>query len=150
MPLLTRGLLTRLVRHSCQKPDRKGGRGLEKRKRRSAGPAAFRERCGRILLRSGILPVKLCSQPVEIRIKRHKASRALKEGAATRVVRDAIQRTLAITGGEIAAAGQTDRRRIERKDRRVAPVRFADSPLEIDCVTRGRCVKTSRSIKSIG
>ena len=54
---------------------------------------------------SGILPVKLCPQSTEIRIESDKAGGALKEGAASGVVGYAIQRTLAVTGREIAAAG---------------------------------------------
>src|SRR5260221_12117094 len=98
---------------------------------------------------SCILPVEFCPQPAEIRIKRDEAAGTLKEGPAAGVVRHAIQRTLAVAGRKLTAAGQPDRRRIERKDRRVAPVRFADSPFAIECLTSGGRVKNLRRIKSV-
>src|SRR5438046_1390138 len=54
---------------------------------------------------SGILPIQLFAQPLEVRIEGHESGRSLKEGHAARIMRHAIQRTLAIAGRQITATG---------------------------------------------
>ena len=122
-------------------------------KQNAAGWFPRRFRCAKHVLplrSSRVLPVEFCPQPAEIRIKCDEAGGALKEGPTTSIVRHAIQRTLAVAGRQVTAAGQPDRRRIERKDRRVAPVRFVNSPINVDCVTSGGRVKTARRIAQPG
>src|SRR5947209_3245393 len=87
------------------------------------------------LLRSScVLSIQLFAQPLEVRIERHESGRPLKESHATRVMRHAIQRALAIAGRQVAVTGQANRRRVERINRDVAPVRFSDSAIDIERV----------------
>src|SRR5437899_10479233 len=54
------------------------------------------------LLRSSrVLSIQLFAQPFEVRIERHESGRPLKEGPAARIMRYAIQGTLAIAGCQV-------------------------------------------------
>ena len=106
---------------------------------------------GALTLGSGcVLAVKLCAQTIEVRIKRDKACRSLKEGPPAGFTRHAIQRALTVTRGEIAVTGQANRRRVERKDRDVTFIRFSDCAVDVQRATRRRHVESVRDVESVG
>ena len=80
------------------------------------------------------MSIQLVAQTFEIRIKRHKTADALKKGAAVSLVRNTIQRALAIARGEAAVTRQSNRRSIERVDRNVAALRFFDRTIDVQRV----------------
>ena len=64
-------------------------------------------------------------------------------------MRYAIQRALAVTRGETAVAGKTNRRRVERKDRDVTFVRFFDCAVDIERATRRRHIESAGDVESV-
>src|SRR5437763_17153362 len=97
------------------------------------GPAALRVECLR--------------QALEVRVEGDEA-RALEEGASARLVRDAVERALAVADGELVPARQAHRGRVERVDRDAAALGLARGAFQINRVNRGREVEAARCVQT--